>query len=619
MTEKMKKKKQSNRSCDVLIIGGGSAGLRAAIEAHDVGANVLIISKSKRGDPHTTLARGGINASLGTMDPEDNWMIHAADTLREGEFLADYERVEVLCKNAPDAINELVNWGARFHREKDGRLTQRFFGAHTYRRTVFYEDWTGQEIIRVLMDQVQQRNIEIIDNVYIAKLLKSGNINGKGTPPEKEEEAVKGALGIDIEKKEIVIFECKSLILAAGGYTRVYSVSSSRIFENYGEGVALAYEAGADLVDMEMVQFHPTGMVWPEKALGTLATEAIRGEGGILLNSKGERFMKNYDPERMELGPRDVVARAVYNEIISGRGTEHGGVWLDVTHLRKEVIQERLTTMYEQFQKLDGIDISKEKMEVGPTAHYSMGGVVVDTNCRTKVKGLFAVGEVISQIHGANRLGGNSLLDTVVFGKIVGSEAAKLAKEIAEIKKTGGLSSSLLQLNVNNQNEFEEDGIFIVKDPIKFRNEIQELMKQNAGIIREQTKLQNGLKRILELRKEFYSNKDNIIKEFKIDDNDNSENIVLTWQIKSSLIACEAIIKSALMRQESRGAHYRSDFPKLDDERWKVNIYCRKEGKGVSAAATEMVLFKQNVKEIKGPLADFLKSHVKAAHHRTFE
>src|SRR5919107_254153 len=431
MTEKMKKKKQSYRSCDVLIIGGGSAGLQAAIEAHDVGANVLIISKSKRGDPHTTLARGGINAALGTMDPEDNWMIHAADTLREGEFLADYERVEVLCKNAPDAINELVNCGARFHREKDGRLTQRFFGAHTYRRTVFYEDWTGQEIIRVLMDQVQQRNIEIIDNVYITKLLKSGNINGKGTPQEKEEEAVKGALGIDIEKKEIVIFECKSLILAAGGYTRVYSVSSSRIFENYGEGIALAYDVGVDLIDMEMVQFHPTGMVWPEKALGTLATEAIRGEGGILLNSKGERFMKNYYPERMELGPRDIVARANYNEIVAGRGTEHGGVWLDITHLPKEKILDRLPTMYEQFKNIAGIDISKEKMEVGPTAHYSMSGVAVDAKCRTaRIRGLFAVGEVISQIHGANRLGGNSLLDTIVFGKIVGHEAARLAQEV---------------------------------------------------------------------------------------------------------------------------------------------------------------------------------------------
>jgi len=642
MAENMKR--QSSYYCDVLIIGGGSAGLMAAIEAHDAGANVLIISKSKKGDPHTTLARGGINAALGTMDPEDNWIIHAADTLREGEFLADYERVEVLCKNAPDAINELVNWGARFHREKDGRLTQRFFGAHTYRRTVFYQDWTGQEIIRVLMEQINQRKIKIIDNVYITKLLlksqeDDGDINreaptlsssGTLTPEEqvgKEQEAVKGAFGIDIEKKEFVTFECKSLILAAGGYTRVYEVSSSRIFENYGEGIALAYEVGVDLVDMEMVQFHPTGMVWPEKAVGTLATEAIRGEGGILLNSRGERFMKNYDPERMELGPRDVVARANYNEIISGRGTEHGGVWLDVTHLRKEVIQERLTTMYEQFQKLDGIDISKEKMEVGPTAHYSMGGVVVDLNCRTKVKGLFAVGEVISQIHGANRLGGNSLLDTIVFGKIAGGEAAKFAKQgITEnTKKTEAPSQQ--KSNVYNQkkglDEYNDDyyrGIFVVKEPINFRNEIQELMKQNAGIVREQTRLQNGLKRILDMKEEFYSNKDNIkIKEFEIDDYNNCEDVVLSWQVKSSLIACEAIIRSALMRQESRGAHYRSDFPKLDDEKWKINIYCRKEGKGASAAAPKMVLFKDTVKEIKGPLADFLKSHVKAAHHRTFE
>jgi succinate dehydrogenase/fumarate reductase flavoprotein subunit len=266
----------SRRSCDVLIIGSGSAGLRAAIEAHDFGANVLIISKSRKGDPHTVLARGGINAALGTMDPEDNWMVHAVDTLREGEFLADYEKVEVLCKNALDAINDLIKWGARFHREKDGRLTQRFFGAHTYRRTVFYEDWTGQEIIRVLIDQVNLRKIEIVEDVYITKLLKSDNLGGK-----KETTKVTGALGIDFKKKEIVIFECNSLILATGGYTRVYAVSSSRSFENHGEGVMLAYEAGADLLDMEMVQFHPTGMVWPEKALGTLATEAIRGEGGI--------------------------------------------------------------------------------------------------------------------------------------------------------------------------------------------------------------------------------------------------------------------------------------------------------------------------------------------------
>jgi succinate dehydrogenase / fumarate reductase flavoprotein subunit len=600
-------KKQSNYLCDVLVIGGGSAGLRAAIAAYDAGANVLIVSRSKIGDPHTTQARGGINAALGIMDPEDNWMIHASDTLREGEFIADYEKVEVLCKNAPDAIMELVNWGARFHREKDGRLTQRFFGAHTYRRTVFYGDWTGQEIIRVLMEQVNQRKIRMIDNVYIMKLLKSDN---------DDDGEVNGALGADIENKELVTFEYKSLILAAGGYTRVYPVSSSRLFENYGEGVALAYEAGADLVDMEMVQFHPTGMVWPEKAVGLLATEAIRGEGGILLNSKGERFMKNYDPERMELAPRDVVARANYNEIISGRDTEHGGVWLDVTHLRNEVIQDRLPTMYKQFQELDGIDISKEKMEVAPTAHYSMGGVVVDIKCRTKIKGLFAVGEVISQIHGANRLGGNSLLDTMVFGKIAGKEAARLAKKTE--------APSPLQSNVDNNQKKEEgfvddyyEGISVAKEPIKFRNEIQELMKQSAGIIREETRLQSGLKRILELKNEFYS-KHNIIEVSKIDDN-NSENIVITLQVKSSLVACEAIIRSALMRQESRGAHYRSDFPKLDDERFKVNIYCRKEGKRISTAAAEMVLFKQNVKEIKGPLSDFLNVHVKAAHQREFE
>ena len=572
------------------------------IEAHDAGAHVLIISKSRKGDPHTVLARGGINAALGTMDPEDNWMIHAVDTLREGEFLADYERVEVLCRNAPDAVNELVNWGARFHREKDGRLTQRFFGAHTYRRTVFYEDWTGEEIIRVLIDQVSQRKIEIVDDVYITKLLKSGYVLEK----KESVEEVKGAIGIDFKKKEIVIFECKSLILAAGGYTRVYAVSSSRIFENYGDGVTLAYEAGADLVDMEMVQFHPTGMVWPEKALGTLATEAIRGEGGILLNSKGERYMKNYYPERMELGPRDIVARANYNEIVAGRGTEHGGVWLDVTHLSREKILDRLPTMYEQFKNIDGIDISKDKMEVGPTAHYSMGGVVVDIKCRTKIRGLFAVGEVISQIHGANRLGGNSLLDTVVFGKIAGGEAARLAKELAEIKTT---EPSQLGSNENNQKEFDDE-VFIVKEPITFRNEIQELMKQNAGIIREETKLQNGLKRILELKNEFYS-KDNISKEFKIDDG-NGEDIFLTWEVKSSLVVCEAIIRGALMRQESRGSHYRSDFPKLDDEKWKVNIFCRKEGR-------EMVLFKDSVKEIKGPLADLLEAHVKPERHREFE
>jgi succinate dehydrogenase/fumarate reductase flavoprotein subunit len=316
--------------------------------------------------------------------------------------------------------------------------------------------------------------------------------------------------------------------------------------------------------------------------------------------------MKNYYPKRMELGPRDIVARAIYNEIVNGRGTEHGGVWLDVTHLSKEKILDRLPTMYKQFKKINGIDISEEKMEVGPTAHYSMGGVVVDMKCRTKVKGLFAVGETISQIHGANRLGGNSLLDTLVFGKIVGAEAAKFMKELRDKGKIGG-SPSPLQLNFNDQKGFE-DQIFEVKELAMFRNEIQELMKLNVGIIREEAKLKNALSRILELKEEFYF-KDNNPQEYNID---NDENIVLAWQVKSSLFVCEAIIRSALMRQESRGAHYRSDFPEKDEENWNVNICCKKVGK-------EMVLFKQNIKVIKGPLADFIKTHVKAEHQREFE
>lgn len=464
------------------------------------------------------------------------------------------------------------------------------------------------------MEQIDQRKIKIIDNVCITKLLlnsesddrKNGKRRISSSTVATQEQVdvitvgIRGAFGADTENKEFVIFECKSLILAADGFTRVYPVSSSRIFENYGEGVALAYEAGIDLVDMEMVQFHPTGMVWPEKAVGLLATEAIRGEGGILLNSECERFMKNYDPERMELAPRDVVARANYNEIISGRGTEHGGVWLDVTHLRKEVIIDRLPTMYQQFQELDGIDISKEKMEVAPTAHYSMGGVV-DLKCRTEIRGLFAVGEVISLIHGANRLGGNSLLDTVVFGKIAGEEAARLAKHDVEgedSKKTKAVSPSKSGIH-DQKNGFDDEnnaeGIFVVKEAIKFRDEIQKVMRDNAGIVREETRLQNGLKRILELKNEFYS-KGNIIKASEIDDN-NSENIILTLQVKSSLVACEAVIRSALMRQESRGAHYRSDFPKRDDERWMVNIYCRKEGRKCLWLSREWCCLKEMLKK----------------------
>jgi succinate dehydrogenase/fumarate reductase flavoprotein subunit len=500
-------------------------------------------------------------------------------------------------------VTELVNWGARFHREPDGRLTQRFFGAHTYRRTCFFGDWTGKEIIRVLMKQVRLRKIKFVDNVYITKLLKSTNIEKTQGAKEKgkEKEEILGAMGIDLKRKDIIIFKAKCVILATGGYTRVYPVSSSRIFENYGDGIALAYEAGVDLVDMEMVQFHPTGMVWPKKALGTLATEAIRGEGGILLNSKGERFMKNYYPQRMELGPRDVVARSIYNEIVSGRGTKHGGVWLDVTHLPKAKILERLPTMYDQFKRIAGVDISKEKMEVAPTAHYSMGGVKVDSKCQTNVKGLFAIGEVAGQVHGANRLGGNSLLGTVVFGKIAGREAA--TKVAREKKRTinGKSSSSIIGITYNNDKRLAPT-LFAVKQPLRFCIQIQQVMHENAGIIREASKLRKGIKKISELEKTFYS-KNNVLRSHK-----NYENVVSTWEVRSALVVCEAVLRSASMRQESRGAHYRSDFPDRDGRKWKVNIYCRKSGR-------EMVLFKRPVSKVREPIKDLLKVPMKVEHH----
>jgi succinate dehydrogenase / fumarate reductase, flavoprotein subunit len=593
--------KISSRACDVLIIGGGSAGLRAAIEAHDAGSEVLIVSKSGRGDPHTVLARGGVNAALGTMDPKDNWMIHSADTLREGLFLADYEKVETLCKNGPDVVNELVKWGARFHRESDGRLTQRFFGAHTYRRTCFFGDWTGKEMIRVLLNQVRLRKIKFVDNVFITKLLSSSDIRERQGRLEskRKNNKILGAAGVDLKNKKIVIFIAKCVILAAGGYSRVYAVSSSRNFENYGEGVALAYEAGVELADMEMVQFHPTGMVWPRKAEGTLATEAIRGEGGILLNSNGERFMKKYYPARLELGPRDVVARSIYSEIIAGRGTKHGGVWLDATHMSKAKILERLPTMYEQFKRIAGVDISKQKMEVAPTAHYSMGGVVVDSKCQTNVRGLFAVGEVVAQVHGANRLGGNSLLGTVVFGKVAGKESAARAKSE---KKTANQESHLENMVAAYKDKEFLSSAFIVKNARSILRQVQHVMEENAGIVKHGEKLRKGGEKILELKKAFQSSK------YRPKDFSDYRNLVSTLEAQSALLVSEAVIKSALIRQESRGAHYRTDFPDTDDRNWRVNIYCRKKGE-------KMALTTSHTKRMKKSIENLLRARGQAEHH----
>ncbi|MDE1810925.1 MAG: FAD-binding protein [Candidatus Micrarchaeota archaeon] len=542
-------------STDILIIGSGASGLRAAIAAHDEGCkNVIVLGKCKRGDAHTVLATGGINAALGTMDPKDSWKIHAADTLMEGGFLADQRAVEILCRNAPDAVNALVSWGARFHREKDGRLTQRFFGAHTYRRTCFYGDQTGKEMMRVLVKEVTRRKIKFMEELFVVSLLKS-------------REGIRGALCIDFKRGKLIVFSAKAVVIAAGGYTKLYSRSSSRGYENHGDGAGLAFDAGVGLVDMEMVQFHPTGMVFPKSAVGTLVTEAVRGEGGILLNSKGERFMKRYLPDRMELGPRDEVARAIYNEIKKGNGTPHGGVYLDITAMPKSRILDRLPKMYHQFKELVHIDVSGQKMEVAPTAHYTRGGVDVSLSGETSIKGLFAVGETVGQIHGANRLGGNSLLETIVYGKIVGEEAARLACT-AERNK---LSAIEVEEAISKLESLQGKAAGGAQ---RIRARLQDTMWSDVGIVRTGKQMTVALKEIRKLRQQFSAVK--VRSGLK-----NNLELKTALETEKMLLLCEAVVLSAMFRKESRGAHYRSDYPKTS-ESWRVNVVVTKSGSNIA-------------------------------------
>ncbi len=550
-------------SCDVLVIGCGSAGLRAAIEAHDAGSDVLVVSKSRKGDPHTVLATGGINASLGTMDPKDSWQLHAADTIRDGRMINDPRKVEILCRDANRAVMEIVKWGARFHREKDGRVTQRFFGAATYRRACFYGDYTGKEMIRVLMQQARKRKIKFLDDVYVTKILKDGD------------KAV-GALGADFRKRSALVMESKCIVLAGGGYSRVYSVSSSRMDENYGEGVRLALDAGAELVDMEMVQFHPTGMVWPKRAIGTLVTEAVRGEGGLLFNSKHERFMRRYEPERMELSPRDEVARANYMEILSGRGTRHGGVLLDISHVPKEKILKRLPRMYKQFRDLVGIDISKRPMEVAPTAHYSMGGVKADDKGETRVRNLFVAGEAMGQVHGGNRLGGNSLLGTLVFGRIVGREAAKRARS-SKVKSIDA-QAAVKELPKN------------IRGAESLRNEIQRIAWKDMGIVRDAA----GLRRAIRSMEKMKRRCEETGGETRIDGN-----LVESFRTTSILEIADCVARSALVRRESRGAHSRSDFPR-ENEKWILNVCCSKRNEKIVISKSKVRRATEDIDRLVG-------------------
>jgi succinate dehydrogenase / fumarate reductase, flavoprotein subunit len=572
---------------EVLVIGSGAAGLRAAIAAYDSGArDVTIIGKCRKGDAHTVLATGGINAALGTMDPKDNYLVHAADTAKEGWFIADPKAVITLCRSGPAAVNELVKWGARFHREKDGRLTQRFFGAHTYRRTCFFGDQTGKEIMRVLARQVKRRGIRFAGDIFVVSLLTSGK-------------RIAGALAIDFAKGRIVVFRAKAVVIAAGGYTKIYSRSSSRGFENHGDGAALAFEMGVPLVDMEMVQFHPTGMVYPKGMVGSLVTEAVRGEGGILLNSRLERFMKRYDPVNMELGPRDFVARSIYTEIMEGRGTAHGGVWLDITMLPKSKILDRLPKMYEKFKRYDNVDISKDRMEVAPTAHYTMGGVDVDLNGRTRIGGLYAAGETVGQIHGANRLGGNSLLETLVFGKIVGQEMARFAKanRIVEPER-GQIEQKIRYID----SFFGKSKV----DPEVIREGMQKAMWHHAGIVRDQKQMAAGLREIERLKTRFRGVRV-AGKSLKA-----NQELKVAIETQKMLALCEAVMKSAIMRKESRGAHYRTDFPETL-ERFRVNIISNRTASGGVRLST------RKVQRIGGALKREVEKLEETPVHRSFE
>ncbi len=533
----------------VLIVGAGAAGLRAAIALHDHAVDCLVLGKRDHGDAHTVCAAGGINAALGNLDPQDHWALHAADTMAEGHDLCDPVAVELLARQAPARIRELHDWGCDFAKTDNNKINQRYFGAQTCRRTCFVGDETGKAILHTLVDQAKTRGIKYRDRICITKLLKHNH-------------RVVGAAGYDMKTGEGLLFAANAVVLATGGYASVYSRNTSREDENTGDGMALALEAGASLRDMEMVQFHPTGKIRPKVRSGELVTEAMRGEGGRLYNKDGQRFMERYSPERLELDARDVVARAIWSEIKEGRGTQANAVKLDVSHIDAESIRERLPKMLRQFEE-EGVDITREPVEVAPTAHYAMGGIRVDfTTGQTDVPGLYAVGETTGGLHGANRLGGNSLAETVVFGKLVGEHLAKAVKETNEPRVDQ--QDARRHLDALQAVAARENG----EDPQPLLAELRDLMWTHAGVVRTQPDLENGLQHLAELRR----------KSMHVAGGGslNARPFESAISLQCMLPVAEAILRCALHRTETRGGHCRKDHEQTDDNRWRVNIICRR-------------------------------------------
>lgn len=538
--------KEQQVSTSVLVIGAGGSGLRAAIELAEQGVDVIAVGKRPRNDAHTALAAGGINAALGTMDAEDSWQQHAADTIKESYYLADPRTVETVAKGAAEGIGDLERYGMGFAREEDGRISQRFFGAHTFRRTAFAGDYTGLEIQRSLVRRSEQHEIPILDTVYITDILTNDN-------------RVFGAYGFDINNGTRYLIHADAVILAAGGHNRIWRRTSSRRDENTGDSFRLAVEAGARLRDPELVQFHPSGILEPENAAGTLVSEAARGEGGILRNALGERFMERYDPERMELSTRDRVALAAYTEIQQGRGTENGGVWLDVSHLPREVILERLPRVYQTLMETQMLDITREPIEIAPTAHYSMGGVWVrPEDHSTDVDGLYAIGEASSGLHGANRLGGNSLIELLVFGRIVGQAAAQYsANLLAQTRSADAVAKARGEVDRLLTADGEENVRAL-------QRAIRDMMTECAGVVRSEEGLKQGLARLDEIEAR--------MKNVGIHpDIAGFQDLAHAYDLKSSALAARATLEAALERRETRGCHNRSDYPQMDPD-MQVNL-----------------------------------------------
>jgi len=523
---------------NILVIGCGGAGLRSAIEIKKSGLDVCILGKRPKTDAHTVLAAGGINAALGNLDKEDSWKQHFIDTFLEGYCIGDPLKVEIMAKESPSLVKEIDEWGANLAKLKNGELDQRFFGAHKYRRTCYSGDFTGLSILKTLLKKSDELKIPIYDNQYVTELLIRDNI-------------CFGAMSFNLSTSERTVHLADAVILCTGGHTRLWKKSSSRKNENTGDGYYLGLKGGCELIDMEMVQFHPSGMVMPEDIEGTLVTEAVRGEGGKLINNKGERFMKNYDPKRMELSTRDRVAIANYTEIIEGRGTKNGGVFLDISHRSKEFIIEKLPSIYRQFLETQMLDISKSPMEVAPTAHYSMGGILVNPeSLSTSVEGLFAAGEVAGGLHGANRLGGNSLAEIIIFGRRAGIAASNYSKKIDQQYR----SNQAINIAHENINKFIKNGDELVRP---LQNELRLIMWKYCGVIKNEKLLLEGLSKV-ETIKNKLCDVDVRIDQYNCDD------LALIFDLQSSLFSAKATILSALNRNESRGGHQRSDFPKVD-------------------------------------------------------